>query len=90
MEIGFGFFSSRNLSHCLFNWLFFGSGYLSWVCLSYFYTEALLLCDDRDRTGVIYGQNILSFRAIFNDVRNSIDRVHQRVRRIGCYDHFNL
>jgi hypothetical protein len=33
-----------------------------------------------DRTGVIYGKNILSFRAIFNDVRNSIDRVHQRVR----------
>jgi hypothetical protein len=34
----------------------------------------------RDRKAVIYGQNILSFRAIFNDVRNSIDRVHQRVK----------
>lgn len=35
---------------------------------------------NRDRTAVIYGQNILSFRAIFNDVRNSIDHVHHTVR----------
>jgi hypothetical protein len=38
------------------------------------------LYHSRDRTAVIYGKNILSFRAIFNDVRNSIDRVHHTVR----------
>ncbi|CAF5026630.1 unnamed protein product [Rotaria sp. Silwood1] len=29
-----------------------------------------------DRTGVKFGENILSFRAISNDGRNSVDRVH--------------
>ncbi|CAF3871304.1 unnamed protein product [Rotaria sp. Silwood2] len=39
-----------------------------------------------DRTAVIYGQNILTFRAIFNDVRNSIDRVHHtgKLKEIVC------
>jgi hypothetical protein len=41
-----------------------------------------ILSDFSDRTGVIYGKNILSFRAIFNDVRNSIDRVHQQVKKL--------
>ena len=33
----------------------------------------------RDRTAVEFGGNILSFRAIFNDVRNSVERVHGKV-----------
>lgn len=33
----------------------------------------------RDRTAVAFGGNILSFRAIFNDVRNSVERVHGKV-----------
>jgi hypothetical protein len=50
--------------------------------LDSFFYGVLILGYYRDRTGVVFGQNILSFRAIFNDVRNSIDRVHQRVREI--------
>ncbi|CAF0774343.1 unnamed protein product [Adineta steineri] len=49
--------------------------YLIACLIDYFSTVATYV---ENRTGVIYGQNILSFRAIFNDVRNSIDRVHQR------------
>ncbi|CAF0854107.1 unnamed protein product [Adineta ricciae] len=49
--------------------------YLIACLIDYFSSVATYV---EDRTGVIYGENILSFRAIFNDVRNSIDRVHQR------------
>ncbi|CAF4031637.1 unnamed protein product [Rotaria sordida] len=31
-----------------------------------------------DRTAIKFGENILSFRAIFNDVRNSVERVHYK------------
>jgi 5'-nucleotidase len=31
-----------------------------------------------NRTAIKYGENILSFRAIFNDVRNSVERVHMK------------
>ncbi len=33
----------------------------------------------RDRRGVEFGGNLLSFRAIFNDVRNSVENVHSQV-----------
>ncbi|CAF4679035.1 unnamed protein product, partial [Rotaria sp. Silwood1] len=57
--------------------------YLIACLIDYFSTVATYV---EDRTGVIYGQNILSFRAIFNDVRNSIDRVHHtgKLKTIVC------
>ncbi|CAF3474085.1 unnamed protein product [Rotaria sp. Silwood1] len=47
--------------------------YLVACLIDYFSTAATYV---EDRTGVKFGENILSFRAIFNDVRNSVDRVH--------------
>ncbi|CAF3127307.1 unnamed protein product [Rotaria socialis] len=57
--------------------------YLIACLIDYFSTVATYT---EDRTAVIYGKNILSFRAIFNDVRNSIDRVHHtgKLKEIVC------
>ncbi|CAF0905507.1 unnamed protein product [Adineta ricciae] len=47
--------------------------YLMACLIDYFSTMATYV---EDRTAVEFGGNILSFRAIFNDVRNSVERVH--------------
>jgi len=56
------------------------------ACLIDYFSKAATYVEDR--TAVEFGGNILSFRAIFNDVRNSIDRVHQRgkLKEIVCQD----
>lgn len=64
---------------CLVDYFSSVANYVEYVGEELHRVSARAVFDDRDRTGVIYGQNILSFRAIFNDVRNSVDRVHQRV-----------
>jgi hypothetical protein len=79
----------RNLSHRLSDRFLFECGDLFKVCSVEKKVELknhFVFLYFSDRTGVIFGNNILSFRAIFNDVRNSIDRVHQRVRVKTCFN----
>ncbi|CAF1324224.1 unnamed protein product [Rotaria magnacalcarata] len=49
--------------------------YLMACLIDYFSKVATYV---EDRTSVEFGENILSFRAIFNDVRNSVERVHYK------------
>lgn len=74
---------------CLVDFFSNAATYLKWVWEhDRKENRSIVYVDFSDRTGVIFCNNILSFRAIFNDVRNSIDRVHHRVSVISSQ--FNL
>ncbi|CAF3756938.1 unnamed protein product [Adineta steineri] len=59
--------------------------YLIACLIDYFSTMATYV---QGRTAVQFGGNILSFRAIFNDVRNSVERVHNKgqLKEMVCKD----
>lgn len=64
---------------CLIDYLSTVSTYVEYVGRELHFDLCLLFQCNRDRTAVKFGDNILSFRAIFNDVRNSVERVHMKV-----------
>lgn len=65
---------------CLIDYLSTVSTYVEWVQRKTFWLDIdARIFFHRDRTAINYGENILSFRAIFNDVRNSVERVHMKV-----------